>query len=146
MALYIPHSIFHLARLLYVRPETFWPYYVCMYMYIALFGDCVSCWDHYCASERWMIEGTLVQWYWQGERPKCWYRDLSEYHYVDHKSYVGWAGTKPGSPLNNIHMDFVGHALVRMVSVILGKSVLGWTAGGTSNWYLYQHGQRNRVT
>ena len=28
MALYVPHSIFHLARLLYVRPETFGPYYV----------------------------------------------------------------------------------------------------------------------
>ena len=28
MALYIPHSIFHLARLLYVRPETVGPYYV----------------------------------------------------------------------------------------------------------------------
>ena len=28
MALYIPHSIFHLARLLYVRPEMFGPYYV----------------------------------------------------------------------------------------------------------------------
>jgi hypothetical protein len=28
MALYIPHSIFHLARLLYVRPEAFGPYYV----------------------------------------------------------------------------------------------------------------------
>ena len=28
MALYIPHSIIHLARLLYVRPETFGPYYV----------------------------------------------------------------------------------------------------------------------
>ena len=28
MALYIPHSIFHLARLLYVRPKTFGPYYV----------------------------------------------------------------------------------------------------------------------
>ena len=28
MALYIPHSIFHLARLLYVSPETFGPYYV----------------------------------------------------------------------------------------------------------------------
>jgi hypothetical protein len=28
MALYIPHSIFHLARLLHVRPETFGPYYV----------------------------------------------------------------------------------------------------------------------
>ena len=27
MALYIPHSIFHLARLLYVTPETFGPYY-----------------------------------------------------------------------------------------------------------------------
>ena len=27
MALYIPHSIFHLARLLHVRPETFGPYY-----------------------------------------------------------------------------------------------------------------------
>ena len=28
MALYILHSIFHLARLLYVRPETFRPYCV----------------------------------------------------------------------------------------------------------------------
>ena len=28
MALYIPHSIFHLARRLYVRPETSEPYYV----------------------------------------------------------------------------------------------------------------------
>ena len=28
MALYISHSIFHLARLLHVRPETFGPYYV----------------------------------------------------------------------------------------------------------------------
>ena len=28
MALYIPNSIFHLAWLLYVRPETFGPYYV----------------------------------------------------------------------------------------------------------------------
>ena len=28
MALYIPHSILHLARLWYVRPETFGPYYV----------------------------------------------------------------------------------------------------------------------
>ena len=34
MALYIPHSIFHLARLLYVRPETFGPYYVYIYIYI----------------------------------------------------------------------------------------------------------------
>ena len=33
MALYIPHSIFHLARLLYVRPETFGPYYVCVDMH-----------------------------------------------------------------------------------------------------------------
>ena len=30
MALYIPQSIFHLARLLYVRPETFGPHYVCI--------------------------------------------------------------------------------------------------------------------
>ena len=38
MALYIPHSIFHLVRLLYVRPETFGPYYVCMYvcMYVCV--------------------------------------------------------------------------------------------------------------
>ena len=28
MALYIPDNMFHLARLLYVRPETFGPYYV----------------------------------------------------------------------------------------------------------------------
>ena len=32
MALYIPHSIFHLARLLYVRPVTFGPYHVYIYM------------------------------------------------------------------------------------------------------------------
>ena len=31
MTLYIPHSIFHLARLLYVRPETFGPYYILFY-------------------------------------------------------------------------------------------------------------------
>ena len=35
MALYIPHSIFHLARLLYVRPENFGPYYVYIYIYNA---------------------------------------------------------------------------------------------------------------
>ena len=31
MTLYIRHSIFHLARLLYVRPETFGPYYVLLF-------------------------------------------------------------------------------------------------------------------
>ena len=31
MALYVPHSIFHLARLLCVRPENFGPYYVIVY-------------------------------------------------------------------------------------------------------------------
>ena len=39
MALYIPHSIFHLARLLYVRPETFGPYCV-------TFNNCTFC-PHY---------------------------------------------------------------------------------------------------
>ena len=39
MTLYIPHSIFHLARLLYVRPETFGPYYVC---YFSIPLDCVG--------------------------------------------------------------------------------------------------------
>ena len=38
MALYIPHSIFHLARLLYVRPENFGPYYVCI---DGLMGGCL---------------------------------------------------------------------------------------------------------
>ena len=33
MALYTPHSIFHLARLLYVRPEIFGPYYVIIAAY-----------------------------------------------------------------------------------------------------------------
>ena len=28
MALYIPHSVFHLARILYVRPENPGPHYV----------------------------------------------------------------------------------------------------------------------
>ena len=36
MALYIPHSIFNLARLLYVRPETFGLYYVFIYLFIYL--------------------------------------------------------------------------------------------------------------
>ena len=34
MALYIPHNILHLARLLYVRPEAFEPYYVYVYIYV----------------------------------------------------------------------------------------------------------------
>ena len=34
MALYIPHSIFYLARLLYVRPETFGPYYIINILYL----------------------------------------------------------------------------------------------------------------
>ena len=33
MALYIPDSIFHLAWLLYVRPETFRPYCVTYWLY-----------------------------------------------------------------------------------------------------------------
>ena len=33
MTLYTPHSIFHLARLLYVTPETFGPYYVLILSY-----------------------------------------------------------------------------------------------------------------
>ena len=37
MALYIPHSIFHLARLLYVRPETFGPYYVYVYAHVYVY-------------------------------------------------------------------------------------------------------------
>ena len=37
MALYIPHSIFHLERLLYVRPETLGPYYVILSMRIHRF-------------------------------------------------------------------------------------------------------------
>ena len=40
MALYIPHSVFHLARLSYVRPETFGSYnvhtYIGTYAYIYL--------------------------------------------------------------------------------------------------------------
>ena len=36
MALYIPHSVFHLARLLYVRPETFGPYCVCRIWYMRI--------------------------------------------------------------------------------------------------------------
>ena len=52
MALYIRHSIFHLARLLYVRPETFWTYYVCiqwlsvnltMCMKIVLWTETICC-------------------------------------------------------------------------------------------------------
>ena len=39
MALYIPHNIFHLARLLYVTPETFGPYYVISVMMIVVKED-----------------------------------------------------------------------------------------------------------
>ena len=46
MALYIPHSIFNLARLLYVKPETFRPY--CVYLkhpvkYFSMFVPCCYC-------------------------------------------------------------------------------------------------------
>ena len=40
MALYMPHSIFHLARLLYVRPQTFGPYYV---RFTLEYLKCVAC-------------------------------------------------------------------------------------------------------
>ena len=36
MALYIPHNIFHLVRLLCVRPETFVPYYVSSELLVAI--------------------------------------------------------------------------------------------------------------
>ena len=42
MALYIPHSILHLARLLYVRPETFGPYYVSVEKCVEIKGDYVE--------------------------------------------------------------------------------------------------------
>ena len=46
MALYIPHCIFRLASLLYVRPETFGPYYV---WFIAA-GDINLTQKHCCAT------------------------------------------------------------------------------------------------
>jgi len=39
MALYIPQSILHLARSLYVRPETYGPTYVCR-MFLSAFTVC----------------------------------------------------------------------------------------------------------
>ena len=39
MALYIPHSIFHLARLLCIRPETFGPYYVTLFLNLSVVAD-----------------------------------------------------------------------------------------------------------
>ena len=46
MTLYFPRNIFHLARLLYVRPETFGPYYVsvsfndwCLFGYNSVSAD-----------------------------------------------------------------------------------------------------------
>ena len=51
MSLYILHSISHLARLLYVSPETFGPYYVCLYKCLSgCYEDC----EHYAVQ-------TLVQ-------------------------------------------------------------------------------------
>jgi len=41
MALYIPQSILHLARSLYVRPETYGPTYIYIYIYIYI-CVCVS--------------------------------------------------------------------------------------------------------
>ena len=48
MALYIPHSIFHLVRFLYVKLETFGPYYVCYSIGPAI-RKCPSRWrkSHY---------------------------------------------------------------------------------------------------
>ena len=51
MALYIPHSIFHLARLSYVRPETFGPYCVSAIFIIikrcnsSALGSVTLCWE-----------------------------------------------------------------------------------------------------
>ena len=53
MALYIPHSIFRLTRLLYVRPETFRPYYVRTDTLATLFVGALS---HDCVHHRWTCE------------------------------------------------------------------------------------------
>jgi len=38
MALYIPQSILHLARSLYVRPETYGPTYVEIYVFVTVWN------------------------------------------------------------------------------------------------------------
>ena len=58
MALYIPHSIFHLARLLYVRPETSGSYYVCKRLVVEIFSFVTMCWDIF------VVTDVLVRWHW----------------------------------------------------------------------------------
>ena len=50
MALYIPQSILHLARSLYVRPETYGPNYV----------SWVDCWQYYRTKIFSLIEHTAL--------------------------------------------------------------------------------------
>jgi hypothetical protein len=40
MALYIPHSFFHLALLFYVRPENFWTLYMALSSYAIMVTVC----------------------------------------------------------------------------------------------------------
>ena len=56
MALYIPHSIFHLARLLYVRPETFGPYYI---------------YEHIQADVYWLLSDKSLVFLWQLHEVYC---------------------------------------------------------------------------
>ena len=109
MALYIPHIIFHLARLLYVRPETFGPYYVSLcstisriLKRIALFLGSQK--TPACASDTSRTETmmSMEQWRNDTDRRKPMYseKNLSHCHFVHNMEWN--SGHSVDSPANNV--------------------------------------------
>jgi len=95
MALYTPRSIFHLARLLYVRPETFGPYLVSAADRCLLLGPGGSpllsvdlpCWTFISCSGEWQSPSPgLVCSYLLNPIFLVGFRTVTENHYTE--SYI----------------------------------------------------------
>ena len=121
MALYISHSIFHLARLLYVRPETFGPYYVWWGWHVGSFRSGVRrFWDV------WESEGILsVELFGRGATVNW---ELYEYVQIL-KKFKQIPRVRPNMQMNQVvtlHNNTRLHTAVcaRQAVAILGLTVL----------------------